>query len=132
MRPIVSFCGSPTYQLSKYLTNVLKPLTDESRHKLQSTENFIDAIKTIQIPDDHKLVSFDVKLLFTTIPLQLALDCTENANKNSTVELPLTNTQTNSGPVTTATISYIKGSSETIARILQPCNIPVAHKPITT
>ena len=77
-------------------------------------------------------MSFDVKLLFTTIPLQLALDCTENANKNSTVELPLTNTQTNSGPVTTATISYIKGSSETIARILQPCNIPVAHKPITT
>ena len=89
MRPIVSFCGSPTYQLSKYLTNVLKPLTDESRHKLQSTENFIDAIKTIQIPDDHKLVSFDVKSLFTSIPLQLALDCTENAIKNSTVELPL-------------------------------------------
>ena len=25
MRPIVSFCGSPTYQLSKCLTNVLKP-----------------------------------------------------------------------------------------------------------
>ena len=37
MRPKVSFCGSPTFQLSKYLTNVLKPLTDESRHKLQST-----------------------------------------------------------------------------------------------
>ena len=89
MRPIVSFCGSPTYQLSKYLTNVLKPLTDESRHKLQSTENFIDAIKMIQIPDDHKLVSFDVKSLFTSIPLQLALDCTENAIKNSTAELPL-------------------------------------------
>ena len=51
MRPIVSFCGSPTYQLSKYLTNVLKPLTDESTHKLQSTENFIDAIKTIKIPE---------------------------------------------------------------------------------
>ena len=38
MQPTVSFCGSQTYQLSKYLTNVLKPLTDESRHKLQSTE----------------------------------------------------------------------------------------------
>ncbi|CAH3013720.1 unnamed protein product [Porites evermanni] len=50
MRPKVSFCGSRTYQLSKYLTNVLKPLTDESRHKLQSTKNFFDAIKTIQIP----------------------------------------------------------------------------------
>ena len=99
MRPIVSFRGSPTYQLSKYLTNVLKPLTDESRHKLQSAENFIEqflstwkflyAIKTIQIPEDHKLVSFDVKSLFTSIPLQMALDSTENAIKNSTVELPL-------------------------------------------
>ena len=35
MRPIVSFCGSPTCQLSKHLTSILKPLTDESRHKLQ-------------------------------------------------------------------------------------------------
>ena len=56
MRPIVSFCGSPTYQLSKYLTTILQPLTDKSRCKLQSTENFIDAIKTVQIPDDYKLV----------------------------------------------------------------------------
>ena len=28
MRPIVSFCGSPTYQLSKHLTTILQPLTD--------------------------------------------------------------------------------------------------------
>ena len=89
MRPIVSFCRSPTYQRSKYLTTTLKPLTDESRHKLQSTENFIDATKTVQIPDDYKLVSFDVKSLFTSIPLQLALDCTETAIINSTTELPL-------------------------------------------
>ena len=44
-RPTVSFCGSPTYQLSKHLTNILKPFTDKSRHKLQSTDNFIDAYK---------------------------------------------------------------------------------------
>ena len=35
---------------------------------------------------------FDVKSLFTSIPLQLALDCTENAVKNFTVELPLLQT----------------------------------------
>ena len=41
-------------------------------------------------------------------------------------------TNANPTPVTTATIHYIKGTSETIARILQPYNIRVAHKPITT
>ena len=39
-------------------------------------------------------------------------------------------TNTNATPVTTATIPYIKRTSETIARILQPYNIRVAHKPI--
>ena len=82
-------CGSPTYQLSKYLTTILQPLTDKSRRKLQSTENFIDAIKDVQIPDDYKLVSFDVKSLFTSIPLQLALQCTETAIQQSTDALPL-------------------------------------------
>ena len=40
-------------------------------------------------------------------------------------------TNINSGHVTTATIPYIRGTSETITRILQPDNIRAAHKPIT-
>ena len=89
MRPIVSFCGSPTYQLSKYLTTIPQPLTDKSRRKLQATEDFIKATNTVQIPDDYKLVSFDLKSLFTSIPLQLALQCTKNAIVQSTDPLPL-------------------------------------------
>ena len=49
-----------------------------------------------------------------------------------TVTINDSNTQTNSDPVTTATIPYIRGTSETIARLLQPYNIRVAHKLITT
>ena len=89
MQAIVSFCGSPTYQLSKYLTTTLQPLTDKSQRKLQSMGNFIAAIKTVQIPDNYKLVSFDVKSLFTGIPLQLALQSTKTAIQQSTIKLLL-------------------------------------------
>ena len=41
-------------------------------------------------------------------------------------------TNKNPTPLTTVTIPYIKGTSETISRILQPYNIRVAHKPTTT
>jgi len=41
-------------------------------------------------------------------------------------------TNRNPTPVTTVTIPYIKGTSETISWILQPYNIRVAHKPTTT
>ena len=63
--------------------------TDASDHKLQSTENFIDAIKTVQIPNNHRLVSFDVKSLFTSIPLQLALDCTGTLLQQTADDTPL-------------------------------------------
>jgi len=43
----------------------------------------------VQIPEACKLVSFDVKSLFTSIPLQLALQNTETAIQQSTIELPL-------------------------------------------
>ena len=62
------------------VANIIKPLNDKSRHKLQST---------VQIPDDHKLVSFDVKSLFTSIPLQLSLDCTKTAINKSHYQPPL-------------------------------------------
>ena len=41
-------------------------------------------------------------------------------------------TNTSLTPTITVTIPYIKGTSEIIARILQPYNIRVAHRPINT
>ena len=42
------------------------------------------------------------------------------------------NDSSNNSYTTTATIPYIRGTSETIAHILRPYNIRVAHKPIFT
>ena len=42
------------------------------------------------------------------------------------------NESSNNSYTTTATIPYVRGTSETIARILRPYNIRIAHKPIFT
>jgi len=52
-----------------------------------------------------------------------------NINFYRPIEADATNR--NPTPVTTVTIPYIKGTSETISQILQPYNIQVAHKPTT-
>lgn len=59
---MVSLCGSLTYQLSKYLTIILKTVTDKSRRELPSTEDCLDAIMTVlqtcavwcEITTDHQ------------------------------------------------------------------------------
>ena len=53
-------CAGSCAKVSAGFSNVSGD-TIEYGDKLRSNENFIDAIKTIQMPDDHKLVSFDVK-----------------------------------------------------------------------
>ena len=50
---------------------------------------YLYAIKTVQIPNNHRLVSFDVKSLFTSIPLQLALDCTGTLLQQTADDTPL-------------------------------------------
>ena len=67
------------------------------------------------------LGQFVVTISISIIPIHSAYKPAEHNETNA-----------NPTPVTTATIPYIKGTAETIARILQPYNICVAHKPITT
>ena len=145
MRPVVSFCGSPTFQLSTYLTTILQPLTEKSRRKLQSTENLIDGIKTVQIPDDYELVSFDVKSLFTSIPLQLALQSTKTAIQQSTTELPLPTEDIMDLLNLCLTSTYFQYNGHGVARFCRcrrncnailggtrPCNMPTNNTALVT
>ena len=56
------------------------------------------------------------------------LDCLVTRENNNIRR----NDSSNNSYTTTATIPYVRGTSETIARILRPYNIRVAHKPIFT
>ena len=68
IRPIISNIGIPTYQLAKNLAKLLSPLAN-SEYTVTRTKDFIEKIKNVKVPDGHQLISFDVKSLFTNVPL---------------------------------------------------------------
>ena len=73
LRPVISNIGTATYQLSKHLAEILKPLT-KSEYNIESTKDFIAKIKGKTIPEDFELVSFDVVSLFTKVPLEFTIN----------------------------------------------------------
>ena len=86
-RLIVSTIGSPTYNLAKYLSNILKPVSGKTNAFVKNIWDLKDSIKNIIVPKTHSLISLDVVSMFDSIPLDLALDCVEeklNLNHNLT------------------------------------------------
>ena len=66
MRPIVSNDGTATYETAKFLNSLLAPLGKSDR-SLLNTEAFVKQVKGQRIPEDYKMISLDVKNLFTNI-----------------------------------------------------------------
>ena len=64
VRPIVSNLNTTTYNLAKYLSKLLSPL-QQSINTVKNTKEFIEELKQQKLSQEHKMVSFDVKSLFT-------------------------------------------------------------------
>ena len=73
IRPIVSNLNTATYQLAKHLSKILSPLR-ESEYTIKSTRHFMEIIKHKKVPEGFQMVSFDVKSLFTNVPLETTID----------------------------------------------------------
>ena len=81
LRPIVSSIGAATYQTAKELSRILKPLVGKSRHHIQNNQDFLEDLKGIKISPDEVMMSFDVKALFTSVPIEPALKVIEKLLK---------------------------------------------------
>ena len=74
LRSIVSSIGSATYEIAKELSRILKPLVGRSTHHVRNNQDFIQSIQDITREEEDCMMSFDVKSLFTSIPIQPTLN----------------------------------------------------------
>ena len=74
MHPIVSAYGTSTYNLAKYLTKILQVYIGHSSSFVKDSKDLMDKLQSIELQDNEELVSFDVSALFTSIPVNQALD----------------------------------------------------------
>ena len=69
VRPIVSYSGSPLFNLSKYIANILKSYTQLNKQHCKNSKEFSEFIRTHTIEEDEIMVSFDVETLYTNVPI---------------------------------------------------------------
>ena len=74
LRPIVSSRGSVTYGVAKVISKVLKPLVGKYPHHTQSTGDFVSKVKRLTLQMGECLSSCDVTSLFTSVPIDPALN----------------------------------------------------------
>ena len=70
---IISNIGTASYQLAKYLAKLLPPRS-KSEYTVDNNVEFINDIKSEKVPTGHSFKSFDVKSLFTNVPLDYTIN----------------------------------------------------------
>ena len=74
LKPIVSSCGSVTCGVAKELAKILKPLVGKSPQHINSTQVFVEQVKHITLTAGECLSSYDVSALFSSVPVDPALN----------------------------------------------------------
>ena len=74
MHPIVSACGTATYNTAKFITKILQNYSGKTSSFVKNSSDFIKKIKHLSVdPEEETLVLFDDSVLFTNIPVPIAL-----------------------------------------------------------
>ncbi|KFD54784.1 hypothetical protein M513_04484 [Trichuris suis] len=68
-RPIVRSIQSITYESSSFLKSIIQPLAGKRNSAVKNCKTFVEQIRLFEITPNDILVSYDVKDLFTSIPI---------------------------------------------------------------
>uniref|UniRef100_A0A5S6QHR6 Reverse transcriptase domain-containing protein n=1 Tax=Trichuris muris TaxID=70415 RepID=A0A5S6QHR6_TRIMR len=75
-RPIISCRNSVTQKLATILSGLLRPLIGKRSSHVRNSALFCEELKSLPLEEDTVMVSYDVKDLFTSIPVKEMLDLT--------------------------------------------------------
>ncbi len=73
LRPIISSVGSVTYNLARFLADIIGYLAGKTKHNIKNSADFVKKVKDILVLDDETITSYDVVSLFTCIPIADAI-----------------------------------------------------------
>ena len=82
MRPVIlATRGTATYTMARKLAYILRPLITSSVRNVKNTKDLVESMEGVSLNEDETLVSFDVKSLFTSIPVEEAIKICEQRLK---------------------------------------------------
>ena len=88
LRPILSMINSPQHKLAKFLVSILKPVSDKySAHTVSDSFNFVQSLQTLR-SSKGAMCSFDIKSLFTNVPLREVIEICVDQLYNSNISSP--------------------------------------------
>ena len=67
LRPIVSFCGTATYNLASFYNTIIVNKIIRPTSRIKISFDFIEKIKNIQVPLNYNFISLDAVSLFTNV-----------------------------------------------------------------
>ena len=86
-RPIFAAYNCASYKISKYLVDILSPLA-ENQYTLKNSAQLTQEIDKITIHDKMFMASFDIKDLYTNIPLKETVEITMSLLPGQLLSLP--------------------------------------------
>ena len=78
VRPIVSYVGSPTYNLASFFSSTISKNTTPPRSKIINSFELVKKLKNVNVPDNYVLASLDVVSLFTNVPKEAAISAVKS------------------------------------------------------
>ena len=62
LRPIVSSIGSVSYEVARFIADILSPLVGKFPHHIKNTQDFVEKVKNIHVDPCETLISYDVSV----------------------------------------------------------------------